>query len=172
MAQLTGLRIFNALSGLLGALDSTDTLLLKRILGVRFKQKLEMRDGGVLATTVHATPFYTNDSGVSVKVVSATLVCPVTVTPGATANVVVLLDKVDALGTNAATIASYTSDVAGGTATAFIPKALTVVGGTSTVATLATGWVLRASATKGSTGIGIGATSSPAVLEVTMEYDV
>ncbi len=172
MAQLTGARIMNALNGLLVGLDETDRALLKKMLGVRFKKTVEMRDAGVLATTVHATPFFTNDSGVSVKVVSAYLICPVAVTPGATANVAVVLDKVDSAGTNAATIATYTSDVAGGTATAFVPKALTVVGATSTVAVVATGWTLRATATKNSTGIGIGATSSPAVMEVTMEYDI
>jgi hypothetical protein len=171
MSQLTGTRIFNAIKGLFSSLDETDAILLKRMLGVRFKTRVAMSDGGATATSVPLITFFNNDSGVSLKVVSAQLMTPVTVAPGATNNVAFVLDKVDSAGANNANIATYTSDVAGGTATADVPKALTVVGGTSTVAVLASGWSLRASATKGASGVPISDATGAAILEVTMEYD-
>ncbi len=171
MAQLTGSRIFNAIKGLFVTLDSTDELMVKRILGVRQKIRIPMSDGGATATSVAATQFFTNDQAMSLKVVAANLFTPVTVAPGATDNCAFVLEKVDSAAGNAATIASYTSNVAGGTATAYVPKALTVVGGTSTVAVVASGWSLRAKATKGASGVPFGAATAPAYLEVTIDYD-
>lgn len=172
MSQQTGARIANAIYGLMSGLDETDRLLLKRILGLRFKTRVALGDRGATATSAGATPFFTNDSDVSVRVIAAKLLSPVTIAPGATNNVVFAVDKVDSAGSNSATVASYTSDVAGGTATADVPKALTVVGGTSTVATIASGWTLRASATKGASGVIISDGEAPCIVEVTMEYDL
>ncbi len=171
MSQLSGARIFNAIKGLFSSLDETDAALLKRILGVQFKVQVPLSDGGATATSVAAQPFFTNDHGVSLRVVAAKLLSPVTIAPGATDNVVVALTKVDSAGSNSATVASYTSDVAGGTATADVPKALTVVGGTSTVAVLASGWALRAAATKGGSGVPISDATTSAMVDVTLEYD-
>ena len=137
MAQLTGARIMNALSGLLSGLDDTDRALLKKMLGVSFKVRVALGDRGATATSVGATPFFTNDTGATLKVTAAKLLSPVTIAPGATDNVVFAITKVDSAGANSATVASHTSDVAGGTATADVPKTVTVVGGTSTVASIA-----------------------------------
>jgi hypothetical protein len=172
MSQLTGNRILNALYGLLSGLDATDRALLSRVVGGKFKTRVALGDRGATATSAPATPFFTNDEGVSLRVTAAKLLTPTTIAPGATHNVAFVLDKVDSAGANGATVASYTSDVAGGTATADVPKALTVVGGTSTVAVLASGWTLRASATKGGSGVIISDGEAPCILEVTMEYDV
>ncbi len=172
MSQLTGVRIFNAIKGLFSSLDSTDELLLKRMLGVRFKVPVLIGDQGATATSAAAIPFFTNDTGVSLRVVEANLLAPVTIAPGATDNVAFVLSKVDSAGSNAATVASYTSDVAGGTATADVPKAMTVVGGTSTVATIADGWTLRIAATKGASGVLIGGVNDHCTVVVELEWDI
>ncbi len=171
MAQLTGNRIFNAIKGLLSGLDSTDEALLKKALGLQFKVRVALGDRGATATSAPATPFFTNDTGVSLRVVAAKLLAPRQIAPGATDNVAFVVDKVDSAGSNSATIASYTSDVAGGTATADVPKELAVVGGTSTVATVASGWTLRAAATKGASGVIISDGEAPCIVEVTLDYD-
>jgi len=171
MSQLTGTRIFNAIKGLFSSLDETDAALLKKVLGVRFKVRIPLTDGGTAATAVGATPFFTNDYGVSLKVVSANFMAPVTIGTGATDNATFTISKVDSAGTNSATVASYTSDVAGGTATADVPKALTVVGGTSTVAVLASGWTLRAAVSKGASGVAIAESTAPGFLETWLEFD-
>ncbi len=172
MSQLSGARIMNALNGLLSGLDDTDRALLKKMLGVSFKVRVPLGDAGTSATSAGATPFFTNDSGASLRVTAAKYMGPTTIGTGATHNVVIALDKVDSAGANGATIASYTSDVAGGTATADVPKTVTVTGGTSTVATVASGWTLRASATKGGSGVIMSDGAVPGYLEVTLDYDV
>lgn len=172
MSQLTGKRVFNALKGLLSGLDSTDEALLKNILGVRKKVRVQLGDGGATATSVGAIPFYTNDSGATVRVVKANLLSPVTIAPGATNNVAFTVSKVDSAGANAETVATWTSNVAGGTATADVPKALTVTGGTSTAAAVADGWTLRIAAAKGGSGVPIADGEAQAVVEVTLDYEV
>jgi len=172
MSQLTGGRITNALFGLLSGLDSTDRATIARILKTKFKVRVALGDRGATATSVGAIPFYTNDEGVSVRVTAAKLLAPVTIAPGATDNVAFAITKVDSAGANSATVASYTSDVSGGTATADVPKTITVVGGTSTVATIASGWTLRAAATKGASGVIISDGEAPCIVEVTLDFDV
>lgn len=166
MSQLTSAKIMKALYGLLSGLDSTDEALIKRVLGVQWKEKVALTDGGTAATAVAATPFYTNDEGTSVRVVNAKLITPVTVAPGATDNMTLTLSKVDSEGSNAATVATYTSNVAGGTATADVPKSLT---NTDANVVVASGWTLRAAVTKGASGVAFAEATAPAYLVVTLE---
>lgn len=172
MSQLTGARIANALLGLLSGLDSTDRAYLKRILGLRQKVTGRFTDGGATATAVGTSNIWHNDTGLSVRVDLAEIILPVTVAPGATDNAAFTLSKVDADGANAATVATYTSDVAGGTATASKPKAMTLVGGTSTVCTIADGWTLRIAATKGGSGVPVASATAQGIVEVSYDFDV
>lgn len=172
MGQLTGKRISDALFALLGGLDSTDRTLIEKIVNGRFKVKVDVGDGGASATSVTDKFVWQNDLGVSARVVEASLFTPVTVAPGATHNCAFLLEKIDAANGVTATVASYTSDVAGGTATACVEKSLTVVGGTSTASVVPDGSKLIISATKGGSGVLIGSTATPSVVEIWMELDL
>ncbi len=172
MAQLNGSRIVNALYGLLSGLDATDRALLARVFKSEFKIRIPIGDQGATATGATAFTFYTNDEGQSVRVKSAKLLPAVTMAPSATDNCAFILAKVDSAGTNSASVATFTNDTSGGTATAAIPKSMTVVGGTSTVATLASGWSLTAAATKAGSGCLIGGVNNPSVIEVTLTFDV
>lgn len=166
MAQLTASGIKKALTKFFSALDSTDDDLVSTTTKFRWKERVYITDGGTAGTAQTATAFWANELGCNVRVVAAKLITPVAVTANASTNVTVTLDKVDAAGSNAATIAAYTSDVAGGSTVAFVPKALT-----NTVANVivANGWILRIAASKASTGVAIAAATSQAYVEVTLE---
>ncbi len=172
MSQQTGGRLANALYGLMSGLDATDRELIKRFFDSKFKVRVPLTDSGASATAAPAQTFFTNDLGATLRVTAAKLLSPVTIAPGATHNVTFTVDKVDADGSNSATIATYTSDVAGGTATADKPKELTVTGGTSTVAAVASGWSLRAACSKGASGNLISDGTAPSWIEVTLDWDV
>ncbi len=165
MGQLSGSRIVNAFIGLFSKTDTTDEALL-RALVTRQKVRVYLTDGGTAGTAQTATAFFTNDFGTSMRVISAKLITPVTVTAHASNTATVTLDKVDSAGSNAATVAAYTSDVAGGTTTAFVPKALTT---TDANLTLLSGWTLRIAASKAASGVALGAATSQAYVEVILE---
>lgn len=172
MSQLSGSRIANAVLGLLSGLDDTDRTLLKKLLHIKFKVKVDVGDGGASATSVANKQVWKNDLGVSVRVTEASLFAPVTIAPGATHNCAFLLEQVDSTNAATATVASYTSDVAGGTATANVAKSLSVTGGTSTAAVVPSGSSLIISATKGGSGVLIGDTATPSVIEVWIDPDI
>jgi hypothetical protein len=162
----------NALTGLLSGLDSTDRTLLEKVIGGRFKVAAPVNDGGATASSVTDQHVWYNGLGVSVRAVSANLFSAVTIAPGATHNVVFALESVNADNSATATVASYTSDVAGGTATKNVAKALSVTGGTSTAAVIPAGYSVIISATKGGSGVLIGSATTPAVVEVEFELDI
>ena len=172
MSQLTGTRIANALYGLMSGLDATDRTLIEKVLGGRFKVKVDVGDGGSSAQSVTNKHVWYNGLGVSVRAIAGNLFAPVTIAPGATHNVAFVLESVNADNSATATVAGYTSNVAGGTATANVPKALTVTGGTSTSAVIPSGYSLIISATKGASGVLIGDTATPSVVEVELELDI
>ncbi len=166
MSQLDATRIFNAVKGLLSSLDTTDDSLLKRVLGLQWTEKVALTDAGTSATAVGTTPFFTNDLGCNVRVVASKFLGATTVPSGATHNTVLTLSKIESTGTTATTVAAYTSDVAGGTATASVPKALTI---TDAAAVLAAGDTLRIAASKGGSGIQISTATAPSYVVVTLE---
>lgn len=165
MGQLSATSIFNAIKGLFSSLDSTDATLLKNTL-YRQKVRVYVTDGGTAGTAQTATAFFTNDLGCNLRVVSAKLIVPVAVTGHDTNNATFTLSKVDADGTNAATVAARTSNVAGGNYTAFKPVDLTL---TEANAVVASGWSLRIAVSKASSGVAIAAATSQAYIEVTLE---
>lgn len=165
MGQLNGSKIYKAIKGLFSALDSTDESLLKAI-HYQHKVRVYVSDLATAGTAQTATPFYTNDTGGNMRVISCKLIVPIAVTANATTNMTATVAKVDAAGSNSATIASYTSDVAGGSLTAFVPKALTL---TAANVVVANGWTLNAAVSKGSTGVAFTAATSQAYIEVILE---
>lgn len=172
MGQHTGSRIVNALYGLMSGLDATDRTLIEKVLGGTFKEKVDVGDGGSSATSVTDKHVWYNSLGVSVRVTSANLFAATTIAPGATHNCAFVLESVNADNSATATVATYTSDVAGGTATKNVAKALTVTGGTSTAAVIPAGYSVIISATKGGSGVLIGNTATPSVVEVEFELDL
>lgn len=172
MGQLTGTRIVNALASLMSSLDSTDRLLIEKVLNGRFKVRCDVGDGAATATSVTDKHVWQNSLGVSVRAVAAKLFAAVTIAPGATHNCAFVLESVSADNGTTATIASYTSDVAGGTATKNVAKSLTITGGTSTAATVPDGYAVIVSATKGGSGVLIGGAETPSVIEVEFELDI
>jgi hypothetical protein len=172
MSQITGKRLADAVFGLLSGLDDTDRTTLKKLFGFKFKVKVDVADGGASATSVTNKHVWQNGLGVSVRVTDATLFSPVTIAPGATHNCAFLVERVDSTNGATATVATYTSDVAGGTATANVGKSLSVTGGTATSAVIPSGSSLIVSATKGGSGVLIGDTATPSVIEVWLESDI
>ena len=165
MAQLTAQRILGGIYGLFSGLDATDELMLKNLM-TRKKARVYLSDLATAGTAQTETGFFVNDTGVSLRVVSAKLVVPIAVTANASNNMTCTLTKRDAAGVNPAVVATATSDVAGGSLVAFLPKVLT-----NTVANVvvADGWVLTALVSKAGTGVAIAAATSQAYLEVLLE---
>lgn len=172
MAQLDGKRIANALYGLMSGLDATDRTLVKKILGARFKVKADVGDGAATATSVTDKFVWYNDLGISVRAVAAKLFAAVTIAPGATDNCSFVVESTSADNSATATIAAYTSNVAGGTATKGVAKDLSITGGTSTAAVIPAGYAVIVSATKGGSGVLIGGAQTPSVVELEFEIDL
>jgi hypothetical protein len=172
MSQLTGKRIVNALYGLMSGLDAADRTLIEKVLSGRIKVKAEVGDAGASATSVTDKFVWYNDTGVSVRATAARHFAAVTLAPGATHNCAFVVESTNAANSATATVASYTSDVAGGTATKGVAKALTVTGGTSTAAVIPSGYAVIISATKGGSGVLIGATATPSVVEIDLELAI
>lgn len=169
MGQLNATRIKNAIWGLFSRLDQTDEDLLSYVSGLRFKIRGDITDGGTAGTAQTATPFFTNDFGCNLRVKAVKLMTPVAVTANGTNNLTCTLTKVDAAGSNPATVAAYTSDVAGGSTVAHVPKALTL---TSTNIVIPNGWSLHIAVSKASAGVAFAAATSQAYIEVTLEPEV
>ncbi len=72
-----------------------------------------------------------------------------TITADATDTVTITLEKADGAGGSATAVAAYTSNVAGGSLAALVPKALTV---TASAATLTAGQILDFKIAKGGSG--------------------
>lgn len=166
MSQLSVQRILNAIHGLFSSLDATDDTLLKWCTGSRFKARVYLSDLATAGTAQTATPFFTNDMGLNLTVISAKLIVPIAVTAGGSNNMTCTLTKVDAAGINGATVAAATTDVAGGSLVAHVPKALTL---TAANTTLLSGWTLHAAVSKASSGVAFTAATSQAYLEVVLE---
>jgi hypothetical protein len=166
MSQLAATRIFNAMKGLLSGLDSTDDSLIKRVLGIQWTEKVAVTDAGTSATAVGTTPFWTNDLGCNVQVVAAKFIGSTTVPGQATHTTTMTLSKIESTGTTATTIGTYTSDASGGTATASVPKSLTL---TASAVVLAAGDTLRIAASKAGSGVAIGTSTAPSYVAVTLE---
>lgn len=172
MSQLTGNKIFAAFIAFFSPLkasftDTADADLVANTYA-RLHIQADATDGGTAATAQTATTFFTNDTGGNLDTNSAVFITPVAVTADATNNLTVTLSKVDAAGANATTVATYTSDLAGGSTVAHVPKAMTI----STVAgarVLAPGWSLRWAVSKASSGVAFAAATSQAYLQAKLE---
>lgn len=166
MSQLTVQRILNAFHGLFSSLDATDDALLKACTGARFKARVYLSDLATAATAQTATPFFTNDLGCTLSVISAKLIVPIAVTADASNKMTCTLTKVDATGLNPATVAAATTDLAGGSLVAHLPKLLAP---TVANAALPSGWTLHAAVSKAGSGVAFTAATSQAYLEVVLE---
>lgn len=167
MGQQTGTRLLNALVAFFSPTDDTDRALIADTYG-KIRPEVSVTDGGTAGTAQTATTFWTNDTGGSVTLdvksttdSGAVLITPVAVTANASNNLTITIDRVDAAGSNATTMATYTSDVAGGSTVAGVPKVLTA----STTAgniTVPAGWSVRVAVSKAGTGVAMAAATSQA----------
>lgn len=166
MAQLTALKIKKAIYGLFSALDSTDEAMLDHQINRRVV-KVRLFDAATAGTAMTATSFWTNDTTISWKVVSAKVVAPVAVAADNTDYVTFLLAKVDSAGANSATVATADTRAASLNAlAAFVPEALTL---TDANVTILAGWTLNASVAKAGSGKAITAATSDAYMILTLE---
>lgn len=166
MAQLTHVRIFNALKGLLSCLDATDADLVNTSLW-RKQIQAHVTDGGTAGTAQTETPFWRNDTGGTVKVVSVHLLAPVAITANATNYATFILYKRTSAGATQTTVASFATDtVTTDDVTAFAPLSITP---TAANVTVAAGGVLSVAVTKANTGVAIAAATSQARLVVVVE---
>lgn len=168
MGQLDASQIIKQEQALHSSLDDTDRLLVRRSLGLRWKVRQQVTDGGTAGTAQTATPFYTNDEGCNVRVYLANILPPVTAAGNDATNAVFTVDKVDPTGANAATVATLTTNVASGGLTAFVPKAITL---TTANVQLPPGWTLRIAVAKTSTGVAIASATAQLNVEVTLERE-
>ncbi len=167
MAQLDATRIFNAFKGLLSGLDSTDEALIKRVLGIQFTKEVAVTDGGTAATAVGVTPAWVNDLGCNVQVVSAAFVGSTAVNPNATNYATVTVKQYESTGTTATSIGAWASDVAGGTASARVAKALTL---TAANVIVANGAMLTVDVAKtATTGVAIATATAPSIVKIVLE---
>lgn len=167
MGQLNGTRLLNAIVAFFSPTDDTDRALVADTYG-KIRTECSITDGGTAGTAQTATTFWTNDTGgpVTLDVKSATdsggnLITPVAVTAHASNNLTLTVDRVDAAGSNATTMATYTSDVAGGSTVAGVPKALTPSGTAGNI-TVPAGWSVRVAVSKASSGVAMAAATSQA----------
>ena len=175
MAQLNGNKIFSALVAFFSPskasfTDTADADLVANTYG-RLRANVDITDGGTAGTAQTATTFFTNDTGGNLDLSSANLMTPVAVTAHAANFDTFTLDRVDEAGANATTMATYVSDVAGGSTVAGVPKALTI----STVAgarVLPSGWSMRIAVAKASSGTAFAAATSQAYIQVKLEPTV
>lgn len=165
MGQLNGSRIYRALVAFFVPLDDTDKELVANLYG-RTRKEVHITDGGTAATAQTATTFFTNDTGSDLLIKSAQVMTPVSITGNDTNNATFTLDKVDATGANAATIAALTTNVASGGTTAHKPAALAL---TVANVVLAPGWSMRIAVSKASSGVAIAAATSQAYVQVQYE---
>jgi hypothetical protein len=166
MAQLSASRIFNALAGLFSSTDSTDEALLKTALW-RKTIHCHVTDGGTAGTAQTETVVWRNDTGATVKVVSAHVIAPVAVTANATNYATFLVYKRSSAGASQATIGTFATDtVTTDDMTAFAPKELTL-----TVANVevAAGAVITCAVTKTAAGVAIAAATSQARVQIVVE---
>ncbi len=165
MSQLTGTSIKKAILGLFSGLDSTDEALLNNLL-TRVKARCYLSDLATAGTAQTETGFFVNDTGCTLRLITAKLIVPIAVTADATDKNTTTLTKRDAAGINNAVMATSVTDVAGGSLVAFLPKVLT-----NTVANTALpdGWVLTALVSKAGNGKAFTAATSQAYLEVLLE---
>jgi len=176
MGQLDASKIVKALKGLFSVTDTpsttTDADLVMFTSGARRKIKVSVTDGGTAGTAQTATSFFTNDFSTNIRIISAKLITPVAVTANDTNYGTATLDKVDATGANAATIAASSTQTSGsggsGSLTAHVPFTLP-----KTVANviLPSGWTLRIAVSKTGTGVAIAAATSQAYVEVIFECE-
>lgn len=165
MAQLTATKIMGAIYGLFSGLDATDETMLKNVL-YRRKARVYLSDLATAGTAQTETGFFINDTGVSLRVVSAKLIVPIAVTAADATKITFTVTKRDAAGINNAVVATCATDLAGGNLVAFLPKVLT-----NTVANvvLLNGWTLTALAAKTGAGTAFTAATSQAYIEVLLE---
>lgn len=160
MGQLSGTRILNAFINFFSALDDTDRALVADTYG-KPRISAYVTDGGTAATAQTATTFWTNDTGGPVTLDAGYFFTPVAITADATNNLTLTVSRVDAAGANATTIATYTSDVAGGSTVAGVPKPL-VPSGTAGNITIPAGWSVRVAVAKAASGVAMAAATSQA----------
>lgn len=168
MGQLDATQIIKQEQALHSCLDDTDRTLLKRSVALQWKVLADFTDGGTAGTAKTATPIYTNDEGCNVRVKLAMASAPVAITGDNTNNAVFTLDKVDAAGANATTVATFTTNVAGGNWVAAVQKAITL---TTANLLLASGWTLRLAISKGGTGVAVASATAQGRFEVTLERE-
>jgi hypothetical protein len=149
MAQLSASRIFNALAGLFSSTDSTDEALLKTALW-RKTIHCHVTDGGTAGTAQTETVVWRNDTGATVKVVSAHVIAPVAVTANATNYATFLVYKRSSAGASQATIGTFATD-------------------TVTNVEVAAGAVITCAVTKTAAGVAIAAATSQARVQIVVE---
>jgi hypothetical protein len=165
MAQLTASRIMGAIYGLFSGLDATDEEMLKQVLYYK-KARVYLSDLATAGTAQTETGFFVNDTGVSLRLVSAKLIGPIAVTAADATMITFTVTKRDAAGINPAVVATASTNLAGGSLVAFLPKVLTK---TVANAVILNGWGLTVLASKTGAGTAFTAATSQAYIEVTLE---
>jgi hypothetical protein len=166
MSQLTATSIVNQLTSLLSSLDATDATLVKALL-LRRAHSIPVTDGGTAGTAQGETVLWRNNTGASVKVVSAHASAPVAVTAHGTNYATFTVTKRTSAGASAATVATFATDtVTTDDMTAFAPVALTL---TDANVVVPDGYVLTGKVTKAASGVAVASATAQALISVVVE---
>lgn len=166
MGQLNQNRIVNAFMSLFSATDATDQDLVKTTL-VRKQIKARVHDAATAGTAWTETFVWRNDTGGSVKVVSAHAVTPIAVTANGSNYASFLAYQRTSAGASQATIATFATDtVATDDMVAHAPKEMTL---TNANVVVPAGGVITAAVTKTGTGVALTAATSEASIILVVE---
>jgi hypothetical protein len=163
MGQLSATSIYKAIVGLFSSLDSTDETLLKNTM-LRFNAVGYFTDGGTAGTAQTETAFWTNDTGVALKVTSVKIVTPIAVTANGTNFMTASVAYRTSAGGGATTIGSQPTSAV--SLTAFAPTSVSITAGNDVVPV---GGVLTIAMSKSGTGVAVAAATSQAYASVQLE---
>lgn len=163
MGQLSNNSIFKAIMGLFSSLDSTDETLLRNTMW-RFNAVGYFTDGGTAGTAQTETAFWTNDTGVAMKVTSVKIVTPVAVATNGTNFGTATVSYRTSAGGGATAIGAQST--AATSLTAFAPTSVSITAGNDIVPV---GGVLTIALSKAASGVAFAAATSQAYVSVQLE---
>lgn len=146
-------KIRNQFAGMVHTIDTDSTTVMNAVRQMNYRRLVYVKAAAdAMASTTTSAQFVARvPTGMTWRVVEAHFTSHTggTITADATDTVTITVEKADGAGGSATAVAAWTSNVAGGSLAALVPKALTVTGSAST---LTAGQILDFTIAKGGSG--------------------